>query len=77
MNIGQIIATIEEVIGLYNSLKADGSLAKLLEAEAAVQHEIATNKDLQKLLALIGIHLPTPTPPAPLTAELAAEEATL
>ncbi len=83
MNILQIISLVEEVLSVYNTLSQDGTLARLKDAETAMQTELNTTKDLQKLLALTGIHLPALAPlpvaapaPAPAVgAETAADSA--
>jgi hypothetical protein len=64
MNIGQIFSLVSEVLALYQALEKDGTLAKLQSAEAAIQSELATNENLQKLLARIGMPQLVPVAPA-------------
>ncbi len=50
MSIVQIITAVEELISVYNTLKADGTLDKLKTAESAIAAEVEGNKSLQDLL---------------------------
>jgi 5,10-methylenetetrahydrofolate reductase len=53
MNLTDMIAFFEEGYSLIQTLKADGTLAKLEAAEAAIQSELASNPNVQKLETMI------------------------
>jgi hypothetical protein len=53
MNLTDMIAFFEEGYSLVQTLKSDGTLAKLESAEAAIQAELATNANVQKLETMI------------------------
>lgn len=76
MNFIQMIQVVEEVLALYEELSKDGTLAKLKDAEGAIQAELASNVTLRQLLTKVGMPMPTPSvAPAPAAQVVAAEPA--
>jgi hypothetical protein len=51
MNVLQVFSVLEEALALFNELKADGTVQKLQDAEAAIQAELVSNTKLKDLLA--------------------------
>jgi hypothetical protein len=53
MNLTDMITFFEEGYALIQAMRADGTLAKLEAAEVAIQAELASNANVQKLETMI------------------------
>jgi len=53
MNLTEMVSFIEEAYSVVQALRADGTYAKVLAAEQALQSELASNTSVQKLETLL------------------------
>jgi hypothetical protein len=53
MNLTEMISFFEEGYSVVQALEADGTITKLEAAEAAIQSELSSNANVQKLVTMV------------------------